>query len=256
MAQTCVFCGKKLGMMGMSKPVAGNSKALMCSKCQVAYQVPLFKSVESDDEGRIQAVMEEIRRELKNQSLELDEAMDEIVKEASSYWGEQRWKKGRSQIRQARKQMEEGDIIKAFERIREFPVTTEDLACKYKIVAPIIFNTTNRGVFASVYNKLEQQYSCMPHKILLVKPEMESPAGSNLGILALSLMDASLQFEGSVGQRSFDQVFYIGLAEMKLRAAEMGANAIIGLRIDFDLDTTNYGAFYLQMYGTAVTMEE
>ena len=69
-----------------------------------------------------------------------------------------------------------------------------------------------------------------------------------------SLLDGAIGFEGSVGQSSFDDAFYIAVAEMKIRAIEMGADAVIGVKMDFDLDTTNFGAFYLQMYGTAVKL--
>ncbi len=37
-----------------------------------------------------------------------------------------------------------------------------------------------------------------------------------------------------------------------MRAAALGADAIIGMRQDIDLDTNGFSYFYLQMYGTAV----
>ena len=42
------------------------------------------------------------------------------------------------------------------------------------------------------------------------------------------------------------------LEELKKRAARMGADAVIGMRQDIDLDTNAFTYFYLQMYGTAV----
>ena len=58
--------------------------------------------------------------------------------------------------------------------------------------------------------------------------------------------------EWSVGQNDFEKAFYIAVEELKLRAMQLGADAIIGMRQDIDLDTNGFAFFYLQMYGTAV----
>ena len=58
--------------------------------------------------------------------------------------------------------------------------------------------------------------------------------------------------EFSVGQNDFDKAFFIVVEELKKRAARMGADAVIGMRQDIDLDTNAFTYFYLQMYGTAV----
>lgn len=58
--------------------------------------------------------------------------------------------------------------------------------------------------------------------------------------------------EFSVGQNDFDKAFFIAVEELKKRAARMGADAVIGMRQDIDLDTNAFTYFYLQMYGTAV----
>ena len=44
----------------------------------------------------------------------------------------------------------------------------------------------------------------------------------------------------------------MGFQELKKRAALLGADAIVAMRQDIDLDTTSFQIFYLQMYGTAV----
>lgn len=54
------------------------------------------------------------------------------------------------------------------------------------------------------------------------------------------------------GQNQFDQAFYIAVEELKIRAAMLGADAVISMRQDIDLDTTSFQFFYLQMYGTAI----
>lgn len=46
--------------------------------------------------------------------------------------------------------------------------------------------------------------------------------------------------------------FFVAAEELKERAAMMGADAIIGMRQDIDLDTNGFQYFYLQMYGSAV----
>ncbi|MGH2396287.1 MAG: heavy metal-binding domain-containing protein [bacterium] len=58
--------------------------------------------------------------------------------------------------------------------------------------------------------------------------------------------------EFSVGQSDFEKAFFIAVQELKKRAAILGANAVIGMRQDIDLDTNTFQFFYLQMYGTAV----
>ena len=58
--------------------------------------------------------------------------------------------------------------------------------------------------------------------------------------------------EFSVGQNDFDKAFFFVVEELKKRAARMGADAVIGMRQDIDLDTNAFTYFYLQMYGTAV----
>ena len=138
--------------------------------------------------------------------------------------------------------------------ITNMPFTTEDIACNYKVVAPIFFNTTNKGIFSSTFTKLCHRYSKSPYREFLVRPQSASTTSSEFGTFLASLLDGAIGFEGSVGQSSFDDAFYIAVAEMKIRAIEMGADAVIGVKMDFDLDTTNFGAFYLQMYGTAVKL--
>ena len=39
-------------------------------------------------------------------------------------------------------------------------------------------------------------------------------------------------------------------------AQKIGAEAVIGMRQDIDIDTNGFSYFYLQMYGTAVRFKE
>ena len=58
--------------------------------------------------------------------------------------------------------------------------------------------------------------------------------------------------EWSVGQSDFELAFYCAVQELKKRGSMLGADAIVGMRQDIDLDTNAFAYFYLQMYGTAV----
>ena len=46
----------------------------------------------------------------------------------------------------------------------------------------------------------------------------------------------------------FEISFYIATQELKKRAALMGANAIVCMRQDIDLDSTGFQFFYLQNF--------
>lgn len=148
------------------------------------------------------------------------------------------------------------DVDGKIEYIKSIPVTTSDLSQSYEVIGPVITNTSNKGVFSSAWTKLQKKYTVAPYSKFIVRPSKESLNTSELGMALFTIfVDGAFGFEGSVGQSNFDSAFYICIAELKLRCVEMGGNAIVGMRMDFDLDTNNYGAFYLQMYGTAVRTE-
>lgn len=244
MNEVCVFCRKNFGLFSPLR-VAQSSNLLMCRKCQADYRNKFVEKIRLGNQSEISEEIQRIKRETNNNSATLDQALADILQEETI------------RLSALDEEKEKHDKIeKEFLKIRDIQMTTEDIQKPYKILGPIIFNTTNRGVFSSIYGRLSEKYSKFPYDILLVKPHTESLKSNNAGVFFLSLLDASLQFEGDVGQSSFDRAFYIGLAEMKVRTAEMGGNAIVGMKMDFDLDTTNFGAFYLQMYGTAILLEE
>ena len=172
-----------------------------------------------------------------------------LVEEALESGAEERLEKKRA----------ENEALRAeIHRIRDFPVTTVDLKQPYRVIGPVSVNTSNKGVFSSAYQKLVRSYEEDPYlKELVVRPRTESVRGGEGGLLLLSLLLAdTTAFEGRVGQSEFDRAYYICVAELKRRAAELGGDAVVGMRMDYDLDTANFGAFYLQMYGTAVKLEE
>ena len=127
------------------------------------------------------------------------------------------------------------------EKSPDIIVTTCDLKQEYEVIAPVYFQLSNKGVFSSTFSKLSGEYTEKLKK-LAVEGQM-SKHKADWGWL---------YGEFSVGQNDFDKAFFIAVEELKKRAARMGADAVIGMRQDIDLDTNAFTYFYLQMYGTAV----
>ena len=132
------------------------------------------------------------------------------------------------------------------EKRRSFPVTTVDLHRPYEVICPLFFQTSNKGLFGgSTYDKLAAEY----------REEISKRKSDGLFSLETSasqqLLELLLEPRG-VGQNSFDAAYYIAVEELKRRAFLVGADAIVGLNADFDLDTNGFQYFYLQVYGTAV----
>lgn len=128
---------------------------------------------------------------------------------------------------------------------RDIVVSTGDIREEYQVLGPVYFQISNKGFFGSHFSRLEKQYSQELHK--WSRSGQSSGAKTGLG-------DVILAFAGewSAGHSKFDRAFYIGVEELKKRAAKLGADAIIFTRQDIDLDTSGFQYFYLQIYGTAV----
>jgi len=120
-------------------------------------------------------------------------------------------------------------------------VTTGDLHKEYTIIGPVYFQVSNKGIFSSALSTLIEYYQA----------ELEQL--KNQGQLSKNRQDWGILYgEMSAGQNDFEKAFYVAVQELKKRASLLGANAIIGMKQDIDLDTTAFQYFYLQMYGTAV----
>lgn len=126
---------------------------------------------------------------------------------------------------------------------KEIIVTTGDIKEEYEIIGPVYFQVSNKGIFSSDYSRLEKLYRQQIEK--LIKEGQLSEKRADWGFL---------YGEFTVGQNKFDTAFYIAVQEIKQRALKIGADAIIGMRQDIDLDATGYQFFYMQMYGTAVKL--
>jgi len=127
---------------------------------------------------------------------------------------------------------------------RNITVTTLDLNQEYEIIGPVYFQVSNKGLFGSALGKLKKHYQ---NEINQMKQRGQvGEARADWGFL---------WGEWSVGQSDFEVAFFVAIEELKKRAKKLGADAIIGLRQDIDLDTNAFQFFYLQMYGTAVKIK-
>lgn len=120
-------------------------------------------------------------------------------------------------------------------------VTTGDISRPYEILGPVYFQVSNKGLFGSSLSKLVAKYKA---EIAQMK--------SNGSMSAERLDWGFLYGEWSVGQSDFEKAFFVATEELKKRGEMVGADAIIGMRQDIDMDTNSFAYFYLQMYGTAV----
>lgn len=120
-------------------------------------------------------------------------------------------------------------------------VTTGDIKQDYEIIGPVYFSVSNKGLFGSQLGNLIKKY----------KGEIENL--KKAALLSKERADwGALWGEFSAGQNDFDKAFYIAVQELKSRASLLGADAVVSMRQDIDLDTSGFQYFYLQMYGTAV----
>ncbi len=128
---------------------------------------------------------------------------------------------------------------------REIIVTTGDLKQEYEVIGPVYVQLSNKGLFSSEFNRLEKYYAVQLQQMKSKK--MISQDKIDWGFL---------YGEYSAGQNDFEKAFFIATEELKKRAKILGADAIICMRQNMNLDTNMFQFFYLQMYGTAVRFIE
>ena len=120
-------------------------------------------------------------------------------------------------------------------------VTTGDINRVYEILGPVYFQVSNKGVFGSALSSLVKKYK---DQIASMKKQ---------GTMSQERSDWGFLYgEWSVGQSDFEKAFFVATEELKKRGEMVGADAIICMRQDIDMDTNGFAYFYLQMYGTAV----
>lgn len=128
------------------------------------------------------------------------------------------------------------------EKCNKVIVTTGDLKEQYTIIGPVYYQVSNKGIFSSELSKMTAIHT---EYLTKIKAEGQGSQGSKNDW-------GFLYGEFSVGQKDFDRAFFVSVQEIKKRAARLGADAVICMRQDIDLDATNLAYFYMQMYGTAV----
>ncbi len=120
-------------------------------------------------------------------------------------------------------------------------VTTGDLRRDYEVLGPVYFQVSNKGLFGSALGSYKKKYIA------------EIAAMKKQGTMSAGRADWGFLYgEWSVGQSDFESAFFIATEELKKRAEMVGADAVICMRQDIDMDTNGFAFFYLQMYGTAV----
>lgn len=130
---------------------------------------------------------------------------------------------------------------RSFSETTNIIVTTGDLKQDYDILGPVYFQVSNKGLFSSQLDFYKKMYI---EEIQEMKRK---------GTMSLERPDWGFLYgEWSVGQSNFEAAFFIATEELKKRAKMVGADAIICMRQDIDMDTNGFAFFYLQMYGTAV----
>ncbi len=145
----------------------------------------------------------------------------------------------RRQEMAAERSKHEAERIVKWENRDTFPVTSAGIARPYEVLGPVFFQTSNRGIFSSTYDELAFLY-----RKDIERKRMEGAFSPT--------KNEWLSAAAPIGQNDFDPAFYICVEELKRRAIALDADAIVGFRMDFDLDTNGYQYFYIQAYGTAV----
>lgn len=128
----------------------------------------------------------------------------------------------------------------------EVIVTTCDLKQDYEVIGPVFYQISNKGIVGSKLATMKKQYKEQIRQ-QMQKGSLDSNRRADWG---------SLFLEWGVGQEDFQFAFYIATEEIKKMSKKMGADAVIGMRQDIDIDTNGFAFFYLQMYGTAVRFKE
>jgi hypothetical protein len=125
-------------------------------------------------------------------------------------------------------------------------VSTGDINKEYEIIGPVYFQVSNKpeGFSPSRLSEYKDNY--------IKEVEQLKRSGKVEEIDDGSVKWECVFGEWCLGQSSFEIAFFIAIEELKKRAKMLGANGIIFMRQDIDLDKEAVQYFYLQMYGTAV----
>lgn len=125
-------------------------------------------------------------------------------------------------------------------------VSTGDINKNYEIIGPVYFQVSNKpeGFSPSTLSEYKEIYT--------KEVEQLKQSGKVEEIQNGSFKWECVFGEWCLGQSSFEIAFFISVEELKKRGRMIGADGIIFMRQDIDLDKEAFQYFYLQMYGTAV----
>lgn len=128
-------------------------------------------------------------------------------------------------------------------------VTTGDVKQDYEIIGPVYFQISNKpeGFDSSTFLEYKEVYE----KELTDLKRSGEFQGAHSGNIEWGCVWG----EYCLGKSAFEFAFFIAVEELKKRAAMLGADAVVYMRQDIDLDTDGLQYFYLQMYGTAVRLK-
>lgn len=122
--------------------------------------------------------------------------------------------------------------------MKEILTTTADLKQDYEVIGPVYYHISNNGFFTSQLSKLLKKYE----KSLEKTDDADENWRTAYGKFSLGM------------DNRFDKAYYVGVRELQERAADLGGDAIIGLKQSIQLDQT-LQLFHMQFYGTAVKLK-
>lgn len=125
-------------------------------------------------------------------------------------------------------------------------VSTGDVNKDYDIIGPIYFQVSNKPEGFSP-SRLSEYREFYEKEIAQLKESGKVEEIQNGNVRWECVFG-----EWCMGQSSFEIAFFIAVEELKKRAKMLGADGVIFMRQDIDLDKEAVQYFYLQMYGTAV----
>jgi hypothetical protein len=128
-------------------------------------------------------------------------------------------------------------------------VTTGDVKQDYDIIGPVYFHISNKpeGFSTSTYLEYQEIYTQEIDDIKSNGAFHEARSGNQEWGCVMG--------EYCLGQSAFEFAFFVAVEELKKRTEMLGADAVVFMRQDIDLDTEVLQYFYLQMYGTAVKLK-
>lgn len=260
----CAFCNNELSYVEKTKNIDNDVLAnlknrgrtadgvkwairpdsfIICQKC-----TKIFNMARSDNEEDQKMATDYLIDCIGNNPA-MDQDVMDLVSDLMESPKEKERKKIEKEKQEAEKLKRAEEVMKTIkerqrslrESSKSVIVTTIDLKEEYEIIGPVYYQISNKGIFASTLDVKKQEYS----KVLSERQTsgMMSDQKPDYGFLV---------GEWTVGQNDFDAAFYIAVDELKLRAKRMGADAIVGMHQDIDIDTNGFSYFYLQIYGTAV----